>query len=62
MWSQNNFLPFGFWVGLPQNLGFDFSVRAPPGPLIPLAFLARVKQGLAIRGTCCPWRLFRSLM
>ena len=27
MCSKNIFLTLGFWVGLPQNLGFDFSVR-----------------------------------
>ena len=26
---RNIFFTFGFWVGLPQNLDFDFSVRSP---------------------------------
>ena len=27
MCSKNIFFTLGFWVGLPQNLGFDFSVK-----------------------------------
>ena len=26
MYSKNIFFTLGFWVGLPQNLGFDFTV------------------------------------
>ena len=33
MCSKNIFFTIGFWVGLPQNLGFDFSVRVGSGLL-----------------------------
>ena len=33
MCSKNIFFTLGFWVGLPQNLGFDFSVQDLCGAL-----------------------------
>ena len=44
MCSKNVFFPLGFWVGLPQNLGFDFSVWLAPRPLLLLPHLPLVAE------------------
>ena len=65
MCSKNVFFTLGFWVGLPQNLAFDFSVQTlqgrvlvlSPVPVVPvsiLRFMTPVKVLVPAQLTCVP--------